>query len=141
MIRDAKETDEESISRLGKLVNSNYEKLFDFKKILNRNYSKILVLEEKNIVKGFIHYDILSDNIDIINIVIDLNERQKGYGSMLLSHLINNINKDIKSITLEVSSNNEAAKNLYLKNGFEIINVRKKYYGEEDGLLMKRWIK
>lgn len=141
MIRNAEFSDEQSIITLGKLVNPNYENLFDLKNILNSDYAKMLVLEENNKIIGFIHYNILADNIDIINVVVDLDKRLQGYANLLLGNVITKAEKKVNSITLEVASNNEAAQKLYIKNGFEIVSVRKKYYGEEDGLLMKRWIK
>ena len=43
---------------------------------------------------------------------------------------------NLENITLEVGKNNNAAINLYKKNGFEQCALRKNYYGKEDAILM-----
>ena len=43
-----------------------------------------------------------------------------------------------KSIFLEVRENNKIAQQLYQKNGYLVINQRKNYYGEENGLMMRK---
>ena len=43
---------------------------------------------------------------------------------------------DLKTITLEVVTDNIPAIKLYEKFGFEIINVRKKYFNGKDSYLM-----
>ena len=44
----------------------------------------------------------------------------------------------VQLITLEVRESNLPAIKLYEKFGFEIVNTRKKYYGEENAYLMGR---
>ena len=69
---------------------------------------------------------------------VDKNYRRKQIGSSLLSCLINDWRlKKIKTGHLEVRRSNDAARNLYLKYGFEA-GVRKNYYlkEKEDAILM-----
>ncbi len=101
-------------------------------------YSNCLVLEEDNII-GFISYSIIYDRAEIIDVIIDEKYRHKGYGKKLVSEVIglasdNNCN----NITLEVNESNKAAIKLYKNMGFEIVGVRKKYYKDNDGYLMKK---
>ena len=45
---------------------------------------------------------------------------------------------DLEYILLEVNEKNDSAINLYKKIGFYLINIRKKYYGNEDALIMRK---
>lgn len=58
-----------------------------------------------------------------------------------MEHIINFcIEKKIKQINLEVSSNNTIAINLYKSYDFQEVGLRKKYYGNYDGLLFTKII-
>ena len=77
------------------------------------------------------------ENIDIVNIVVDKDYRRKGIGNSLLKYIIN-LFDDVTGIMLEVNEHNESAINLYSVNNFKVINRRKKYYGNDDALIMRR---
>lgn len=134
MIREAKLEDEKKINELGLLINENYTKLFNYKKIMASNFDQIYVYEKDNIVLGYVHIIELLDTIDLINIVVEPNSRNLKIGSKLLESIIAK-NKDI---TLEVSVDNINAISLYKKYDFKILNIRKKYYQDKDAYLMKR---
>ena len=51
------------------------------------------------------------------------------------------INKHIENITLEVSSNNISAINLYKKLNFKEVAIRKNYYNDSDAILMLKEIR
>ena len=58
-----------------------------------------------------------------------------------MEHIINFcIEKKIKQIQLEVSSNNTTAINLYKSYDFQEVGLRKKYYRNYDGLLFTKII-
>ena len=79
------------------------------------------------------------EDFEIIDIIIDPLYRNKSYGYKLLLSCIEDIRlNNCKNITLEVNSNNTAAICLYKKLGFKIEAVREKYYGINDGYLMKK---
>lgn len=139
MIRLATSNDILEINKLGSLIESNFSNLFDIKSILNESISKVYVYDDDG-VKGFLHITCLYETIDIINIVVDPLYRRKKIASNLLDHMLGDLNSEVKTITLEVNVNNESAINLYKKFGFEIVNNRKKYYGDEDAYLMGRVI-
>ena len=69
------------------------------------------------------------DEAHITNIAVKSSERGRGIGSFLLSALIAKA-KDmgVNEITLEVKTTNVRAIGMYIKFGFEIVGVRKKYY-------------
>ncbi len=141
MIRIATKEDISRIYELGDLVNKNFRKLFNMENILKEEYSRVFVYEENNRVIGFLHITILYEVVDIINIVVDENYRNQKIASNLLDHMMSDLTTDTKIITLEVNVTNEAAINLYKKFGFEIVNIRKNYYDNEDGYLMGRILK
>ena len=72
-----------------------------------------------------------------MNIAIHKNYRQQGFASSLLSEVINYCkNNGINKINLEVNENNIPAINLYKKLNFRIDGIRKKYYGNNDAIIM-----
>ena len=65
------------------------------------------------------------DEVEIIKIGIMKPYQRSSYGSFLIKELKR---LNIKKIFLEVSSDNVKAINFYVKNGFNIIGLRKGYY-------------
>lgn len=110
---------------------------------LNKKNSFFNILIADNITVGYIIYNIILDEAEILNIVIDNKFKCKKYATFLLEQTINDMmKKNIKTIFLEVGQNNIAAINLYLKLGFERYATRKEYYkNKENAILMKRHLK
>lgn len=93
-------------------------------------YSKTLVYEENNIIKGILIYDEIYDRIEIDYILV-LNEyKRHGIGKKLINALTNS------NISLEVKKSNIEAIEFYKNCGFKIVAERKNYYKNEDGYLM-----
>ena len=137
MINSISIKDINSFNSLGKELNDNFSNLFILDNLLNSEYDKVFGYYLEDNLIGFIHINKLYENMDIVNIIIDKDYRNKGYGKELLDYVINN-NKDINSIMLEVRESNKNAIEFYKNNNFKIINVRKNYYGNENALIMKR---
>jgi ribosomal-protein-alanine N-acetyltransferase len=74
--------------------------------------------------------------MDLINIIVLKEYQNKGIGNKLLEFVVNN--EEYEKIMLEVRENNSNAIHLYEKYGFKEIYRRKKYYGEEDAVIMER---
>ena len=105
-----------------------------FNLYLKDNSYNTQIIEEKGTVIGFIIIKFLYKNlIDIYSIAIKKEYQIRGYAYKLLRSVLKKFHK--YKITLEVSEDN-VAKKLYLKCGFKIDSVRKKYYGNEDAILM-----
>ena len=136
MIRLANKNDLNKINEIGLQIKEDFNKKYDIENFLNLDYGKIYVYEENESVIGFIqleeHYEIL----DIINIAVDKDNHNKNIGTKLIEFST----KDTKTekIMLEVRESNISAIKLYEKNGFVEINRRKKYYGNEDAIIMER---
>lgn len=97
---------------------------------------------EDSLLKGFLSYSLIYDRIELNYIWVDESYRRVGIGESLLHYLIElAVTKNIDNISLEVKCSNEPAISLYLKNGFEIVAKREKYYQKEDGYLMVKEVR
>ena len=141
MIRYFLEKDFESIYSLGNELSSSFSKTNKLNEIYKDSFHRILVYEKENKVIGFLMYIELTDTVDILDIIVQKEYRNQNVASCLIDYMISDLEDTVKLITLEVRKNNNPAINLYKQFGFEIINVRKKYYADgEDGYLMGRVI-
>lgn len=120
------------IENLGLIINPKFKELFHLDN-LNHN-EEIYVLKKDNVVLGFLH-TLNSDKIEILNLVVHPEHRREGISSLLLDYLFSEINKNT---ILEVRENNIEAINLYHNFNFKEISRRKKYYGNEDAIIMER---
>lgn len=123
--------------KLGKIINKDFEKLYNLESIINSLYDDIYGYFIDNKLIGFIHINKMYENVDIINIVVDEKYRRKKIGSKLISYVID-LYDDVTSIMLEVNENNINAIKLYEKMNFKEINRRLKYYGNDNAIIMKR---
>lgn len=118
---------------------SKIEEIFNniFEEKLNYNiYSKLIVYEGNNNIIGFCIYDMIYERCEIEYIGVLKEYRKNKIASKILEYLIDNLDENIKNITLEVSVKNEGAINLYLKYGFQKKAIRKNYYKNIDAYLM-----
>ena len=118
---------------------SKIEEIFNniFEEKLNYNiYSKLIVYEKNNNIIGFCIYDMIYERCEIEYIGVLKEYRKNKIASKIFEYLIDNLDENIKNITLEVSVKNEGAINLYLKYGFQKKAIRKNYYKNIDAYLM-----
>ena len=88
---------------------------------------------------GYLEYSLIYDRMELDNIKVLEEYRNKGIGSRLMAYLISvAIDHHVINITLEVRLSNEIARNMYKKFGFREVALRKFYYGDEDGVLMEK---
>ena len=106
--------------------------------------NKIIVGEQDGKVIGFIDFLITFNSSTIMQVAVTKEWRKNGIATQLLSEMEKSFPKEIddlvETITLEVRESNEAAKNLYLKNGYKIVVVKTNYYkdGENAIYMLKR---
>lgn len=81
---------------------------------------------------------LISDELQILDIVVCPEHRRQGYGQQLLQTLLQVArSRGCSTATLEVSRNNIAAIQLYEHVGFRRVHVRKAYYKDgSDALLL-----
>lgn len=139
MVREANIYDIPRINELGSLLEENFGKVYSINEMLEDGISKVLVYEKDDQVVGFLIATDLKETCDILSLIVDPSYRNQLIASNLIDYLISELDENLKLITLEVRSNNIPALNLYDKFGFEIVNVRKKYYQNgDDAYLMAR---
>lgn len=106
--------------------------------------NKIIVCKDDDKVVGFIDFMITFNSATISQIAVKNEYRKQGIATKLLSEMEKCFPSDIKDIvenvTLEVRESNQAAINLYKKNGYEEVVIKKHYYsnGENAIYMVKR---
>ena len=105
---------------------------------LKNNNSLYFVAKKENEILGFIGITKNIDFVEILNIVVKKDFRNKGIGNKLLQKIIEVAKKmKMQEIYLEVNEKNQNAIKLYEKNNFEKKGVRKRYYnGIDNAILM-----
>lgn len=139
MIREPNVLDIPRINELGSLLEENFAKVYSINEMLEDQVSKVYVYEMDDKIVGFIIATDLTETCDILSLIVDPEYRKRKIATNLIDYLISELDENLKLITLEVRANNTAAIHLYDKFGFEVVNVRKKYYANgDDAYLMAR---
>lgn len=109
-----------------------------FQKDLTNENAVYFCIEEDGNVVGYVGMWNISGEGNINNVAVLPEHRRKGYGKLLLSHLISYAKEhNLSFLTLEVRVSNEGAIHLYESCGFIAVGRRKKYYdNREDAILM-----
>ena len=132
MVNNCNISDIDRIIELGKLINSNFDKLNNIEELINKK--EIIGYYDNNKLVGFIIYKKLYEVIDLLYIVTDTLYRKHGIATTLMNELIK---IDFERIMLEVRCDNSNAIKLYKKFNFKIINIREKYYDNIDAYVME----
>ncbi|MCH8874165.1 ribosomal protein S18-alanine N-acetyltransferase [candidate division KSB1 bacterium] len=107
--------------------------------VLENSLSFAYVVEKDHLVIGYAIFWRVDTEAHLMDFAVDKKHRRKKIGSSLLSYLIKDWKlKKVQTGHLEVRRSNDAARNMYLKYGFELTGVRKNYYSKEkeDAILM-----
>lgn len=111
---------------------------------LNENeFSHLYVIRLDDKVIAYAGIWILFERAEITTIAVSKKHQGKGYGRMLLKHLLRiAIANNCDICSLEVRPSNQIAINLYESLGFEKLRIRKDYYADnhEDAIEMIRLI-
>jgi ribosomal-protein-alanine N-acetyltransferase len=96
------------------------------------------VIEENEEITGYAVWEIDTRNAEghILNLAIQLEERRKGKGKMLLVHMVEHLKtSNIQTCRLEVRESNYPARKLYESNGFLATGKLSEYYFDEDAIV------
>ena len=101
------------------------------------------LVEEKNgKVVAAITFDKAAETADIECVYVLPEYRKNGYAlSLINAALLSLEKKGAVKVFLEVRESNVPARSLYKKAGFAEVSVRKRYYGEENAVVMAKEIK
>lgn len=96
----------------------------------------------KGELQGFAILHQIFEDATLMDICIHPKSQGRGLGHLLLQHVISSaIDGDAETLFLEVRESGEAARALYIKDGFKVSGRRKGYYkteeGSEDAILME----
>ena len=91
-----------------------------------------------NLVIGVCVIQFVLDEAQIKYFVVTKKFRKKGFGSYLMSYLIEKCEKlNLKKIFLEVSQDNVTAERFYSSFDFSTVGIRKNYYKDGSNALLK----
>ena len=99
---------------------------------------KVFGLLLANLLIGICVCHIVLDEAQINYFVINQKFRKKGFGTHLMSYLIDQCEKlNINKLFLEVSQRNVVAENFYSRFDFSTVGIRRKYYKDGSNALLK----
>lgn len=101
----------------------------------------VLGLEQGGRLEGYGVLAALHDEAHLLNLCVRPASRGRGLARQLLRALLNGaLMEGMERVVLEVRASNQAARKLYLSEGFQVIGERPGYYpdgtGREDALVM-----
>jgi len=130
------------ILEISKIEKECFKEPWSFKMLadtyLSGKFTGIIARNDEKIIGygGFIN---VSGEADITKVAVLESCRKMGTGDKIIKKLIEECNlQGVSVLTLEVRTSNEAAINLYKKNNFNILALRKNYYGNEDAYVMQQ---
>ena len=137
--------------RVEKLTSNMVEDVFEIEKAFFDVSTKQTILDSfksnnlfyfvlyfKNEVVGFLEGSIVLDEAELFEIAIKKEYQGKKFSHKLMEYFLDYCQSNkVETIFLEVNIINIKAISLYKKYGFEQYGIRKKYYGENDAVLMK----
>jgi len=112
-----------------------------FEKEIGLPFSHFYVALAGPKVIGYAGFWEMGEQADIINLAVHPDFRKKGIGKKILRFIFSRAEDlGIKKVFLEVRNANAAAQKLYSSCGFKTVGKRKKYYRDDDALIMEKEI-
>ena len=98
------------------------------------------VIESDKDIAGYFGLAIIDGVADITTIAVSPEHQHQGLGTLMMNEIMEIAkHHNVRKIMLEVKPDNEVAISLYQKYGFEVIGLRRNYYGpSKDALTMQR---
>ena len=134
----------EDLEQMKDTLYSDFDNFWSYnvlKQELENKNTTYIVAKENDEVVGFAGISTCLDEATLNNIVVKKSYRNRGIGGELLESLIEFCSElRMKTFTLEVDTENEAAIHLYEKFGFKNLGIRKKYYNNtRDAFIMTKY--
>ena len=104
---------------------------------LESPFALYLVLEEEGEILAQIGVRYLADELHVTTLAVRPEHRRQGYARALLEAALGAF-PEARRVHLEVRPSNVPARSLYEGLGFVTTGRRRRYYGNEDALLMTR---
>ncbi|GAA2496251.1 ribosomal protein S18-alanine N-acetyltransferase [Terrabacter carboxydivorans] len=100
----------------------------------------VVAVTPEGTISGYAGLDVSGGVADVMTIATAPHHQGRGIGRVLLSELVRRATAHgVEALLLEVRADNDAARRLYDRAGFEVISVRRRYYqpGDVDALVMR----
>lgn len=116
----------------------------EFADLLSERNTLVHRLRVGRRIIGFVASRIGADEAEILSIAIAASYRGRGLSrEMLLTHLRHLAGRGVATVFLEVEENNQPARRLYNRTGFQMVGRRERYYRQPNGeqlnaLIMRR---
>lgn len=139
-LRKARPSDLEAIVLLDhKVLKTNWHERLYLEEITNKN-THFWILELEGLIVGFLAIKVIADEGEILQFAVDPVYQGQGFGSLLMDYALENLN--IMDLFLEVADSNEIARKFYKKYDFQLMRIRKNYYGpDQNGIEMRKRLK
>lgn len=106
----------------------------EFENFLQNILVQGLKIKEGKELKGFILWQSVKDEAEILTLVVDKKYQNSGIGTALLKAMITRLKEQgVSTLFLEVAQDNEPAKKFYIKHDFCFVSTRPGYYLREKG--------
>ena len=102
-------------------------------------FALYLLLEEEGEILAQIGVRYLVDELHVTTLAVRPEHRRRGYAHVLLEAALGAF-PEARCVHLEVRPSNVPARSLYESLGFVTTGRRRRYYGDEDALLMTRYL-
>lgn len=103
-----------------------------------RHYVTLVEAADEGEVLGYAGLDRGGEVDDVMTIAVAPTARRRGFGRLLLDHLVEAAVTDgAEHLLLEVRADNAAALAMYAERGFTTVSVRRRYYGDVDAHVMR----
>lgn len=139
-LRKARPSDLEAIVLLDhNVLKTNWHERLYLEEITNKN-THFWILELEGLIVGFLAIKVIADEGEILQFAVDPVYQGQGFGSLLIDYALENLN--IMDLFLEVADSNEIARKFYKKYDFQLMRIRKNYYGpDQNGIEMRKRLK
>ena len=102
-------------------------------------FTLFLLLEEGGEILAQIGVRYMADELHVTTLAVRPEHRRRGYAHVLLEAALGGF-PEARCVHLEVRPSNVPARSLYESLGFVTTGRRRRYYGDEDALLMTRYL-
>lgn len=138
-IRQFKTEDLTAISEMEQLSFKDPFPSYFLSQLADANPSTFIIAIIEGKIVGYAVLDRWPDQDHLVSIAVMPESRKKGIGQAMLDHLIRRV--ETGTLKLEVRRSNQAAIELYRKNGFVRTGVAHSYYTDgEDAIQMEKII-
>lgn len=108
---------------------------------IRASYAYCVVCESEVSLLGYAIFHLLGPDSELLSIATRGTEQRKGIGTQLLKAGLDKLTNDDDQCFLEVRDGNTKARSFYEKHGFQLYNVRKKYYADGEDAALYKFVK